>query len=81
MATRAFGIFSAYVDTRRGNAADHDEIKAQGALLGRAAMREAIDHTNKHLNAVVTDNPADAEIAARVTQMQRYLASTRTAEG
>ncbi len=81
MALRSFSIFSAYVDTRKGSAADRDEIKAQGALLARAAMREAIDHTNKHLNAVVTDNPRDTEIAARVTQMQRYLAATRTVEG
>lgn len=73
--------FNAYVDARPGTKADKDAIKAEGATLARAAVREAVAHANKHLNAVMGDNPADLEMAGRVSMMQGYLDSVRLSDG
>ena len=79
--TQSFNDFAAYVDTRSGSAADRDEIKAEGATLARAAIVEAEEHAVKHLDATLTDNPGDTEIAARVDQIKEYLGIVRTRDG
>ncbi len=73
--------FNAYVDVRPGTKADKDAIKAEGATLARAAVREAVAHANKHLNAALGDNPADLEMAGRVFMLQRYLDSVEASDG
>ena len=62
--------FNTYVDTRSGSRADKNDIKSEGATLARAAVREAVAHANKHLNAALLDNPGETELAARISMMQ-----------
>ncbi len=78
---QALTDFNAYADGRPGTVADKDAIKAEGATLARAAVREAVAHANKHLNAALGDNALDLEMAARVSMMQRYLGSVRLSDG
>ena len=78
---RSLSDFNAHVDGLSSTQADRDAIKAEGATLARAAVREAVAHANKHLNAVMGDNPADLEMAGRVFMLQRYLDSARLSDG
>lgn len=78
---QALTALNADVDKQAGSVADKDEIKSYGAALTRAAVREAVAHANKHLDAAVKDNPEDAELLARVAQMQKYLESAKVADG
>lgn len=73
--------FETYVNGRLGTVADKAAIKGSGATLARAAVREAVDHAKKHLNAAMLDNPGDTEMEARVSMMQRYLDSVRLSDG
>jgi predicted nicotinamide N-methyase len=73
--------FNTYVDDRPGTVADKDAIKTGGATLARAAVAEAVAHANKHLNAVMGDNPADLEMTGRVFMLQRYLDSVEASDG
>ncbi len=73
--------FNTYTDGRAGTVDDKTAIKGAGATLARAAVREAVAHANKHLNAVLLDNALDLEMAARVSMMQRYLDSVRLTDG
>ena len=78
---QALTAFNADVDKRAGTKADKDAIKAQGATLCRAAVREAVAHANKHLDAAVKANPGNAEVEGRVAQMKKYLESAKVADG
>ena len=79
--TQSYNDFADYVDARSGFSNDKDEIKAVGATLARAAIREAEEHALKHLDATLADNPGDTEIAARVDQIKEYLGIVRTRDG
>lgn len=78
---RPLSDFNTYVDGRSGTGADKNAIKAEGAALARAAVAEAVAHANKHLNAVMGDNPADLEMMGRVFMLQRYLDSVEASDG
>jgi hypothetical protein len=77
---RSLSDFNTYVDGRSGTKADKDAIKTEGAALARAAVAEAVAHANKHLNAVMGDNPADLEMTGRVFMLQRYLDSVEASD-
>jgi hypothetical protein len=78
---QALTDFNAYTDDRPGTVADKTAIKAAGDTLARAAVREAVAHTNEHLNAALLDNPADTEMAARVSMMRGYLDAVVLSDG
>jgi hypothetical protein len=78
---RSLSDFNTYVDGLSGTSADKDAIKVAGEALARAAVAEAVAHANKHLNAVMGDNPADLEMGGRVFMLQRYLDSVEVSDG